>query len=66
MKAIVDAAKAFADTVGLQPIGTQTASITTAYTGGSYTGPGNTYVASVRRTEQQDGSRRPGQRVDHR
>ncbi len=47
MKAIVDAAKAFADTVGLQPIGTQTASITTAYTGGSYTGPGNTYVASA-------------------
>ena len=43
--AIVKAAKAYADPIGLQPIGTQTASITTAYTGGSFTGPGNTYVA---------------------
>lgn len=44
VKTIVDAAKAQADIVGLQPVGTQTASITTAYTGGTYTGPGNTYV----------------------
>jgi 2',3'-cyclic-nucleotide 2'-phosphodiesterase (5'-nucleotidase family) len=43
---LVKAAKAQADTVGLQPIGTQTASITTAYSGGTYTGPGGTYVAS--------------------
>jgi 2',3'-cyclic-nucleotide 2'-phosphodiesterase (5'-nucleotidase family) len=44
VKATVDAAKAFADTIGLQPIGTQTADITTAYTGGAYTGPNGTYV----------------------
>jgi len=43
---IVKNAKAFADTVGLQPIGTQTADITTAFTGGAYTGPGGTYVGS--------------------
>src|SRR3954454_373888 len=44
---IVKAAKAYADTIGLQAVGTQTASITTAYTGGTYTGPDNTYVASA-------------------
>ncbi|HEX2784987.1 MAG TPA: 5'-nucleotidase C-terminal domain-containing protein [Ilumatobacteraceae bacterium] len=46
VKTIVDAAKAFADTIGLQPIGKQTADITTAFTGGTYTGPGGTYVGS--------------------
>lgn len=46
VKAIVDAAKLAADAVGLQAIGTQTADITTAYTGGGYTGPGGTYVGS--------------------
>ncbi len=44
--AIVKAAKAFGDTIGLQPIGTQTASITTAYTGGNFNGPGGTYQAA--------------------
>ncbi|MFT3853013.1 MAG: 5'-nucleotidase C-terminal domain-containing protein [Ilumatobacteraceae bacterium] len=44
---IVKAAKAHADQIGLQPIAEQTASITTAYTGGSFTGPGNTYVGSA-------------------
>jgi 2',3'-cyclic-nucleotide 2'-phosphodiesterase (5'-nucleotidase family) len=44
--AIVIAAKANADTIGLQPIGSQTADITTAYTGGTFTGPGGTYVGS--------------------
>ncbi|MCU1502231.1 MAG: multifunctional nuclease/2,3-cyclic-nucleotide [Ilumatobacteraceae bacterium] len=50
VKSIVDAAKAFADTIGLQPIGTQTADITTAFTGptAGYTGPGNTYVGTAR------------------
>src|SRR6478735_7912158 len=46
VKKIVDDAKAFADKVGLQSIGTQTASITTAYTGGSFSGPNNTFVAA--------------------
>ncbi len=46
VKAIVDAAKAFADTIGLDPIGQQTADISTAYTGGTYTGPGGTYVGA--------------------
>ena len=46
VKTIVDAAKAYADTIGLQPIGKQTADITTAFTGGTYTGPGGTYVGS--------------------
>ena len=46
VKSIVDAAKTFADTVGLQPIGAQTADTTTAFTGGAYTGPGGTYVGS--------------------
>ena len=44
VKAIVDAAKTFADAIGLQPIGSQSADITTAYSGGGYTGPGGTYV----------------------
>lgn len=44
---IVKAAKAHADEIGLQPIAEQTASITTAYTGGSFTGPDNTYVGSA-------------------
>jgi len=43
---IVNAAKTFADTVGLQQVGTQTADITTAFTGGTYSGPGGTYVGS--------------------
>ncbi len=43
---IVQAAKAFADTVGLQQIGTQSADITTAFTGGTYSGPGGAYVGS--------------------
>ncbi len=41
---LVRAAKAYADEVGLQPVASQTASITTAYTGGTFTGPDNTYV----------------------
>ena len=50
VKSIVDAAKAFADTVGLQPVGSVSADITTAYTGptAGYTGPGNTYVGTSR------------------
>ena len=36
----------FADNVGLTAIGTQTTDITTAYTGGAYSGPGSTYVGS--------------------
>jgi len=45
VKEIVDAAVAYADEVGSEPVGTITADITTAYTGGSwvngvYTGPG--------------------------
>ena len=44
VNSMVIAAKAFADTIGLQPIGSQTSSITTAYTGGTYTGTGDTYV----------------------
>ncbi len=46
VKSIVDAAKTYADVIGLQPKGSQTADITTAYTGGGYTGPGGTYVSS--------------------
>lgn len=50
VKAIVDAAKAYADTIGLQPVGSVTADITTAYTGPSagYTGPGSTFVGTAR------------------
>lgn len=44
VKAIVDAALAAADVVGSQPVGSVAADITTAYTGGSYTGAGGTYV----------------------
>ena len=44
VKTIVDAALANAAAVGNQSVGKVTADITTAYTGGSYTGPGNTYV----------------------
>ncbi|WP_448060335.1 ExeM/NucH family extracellular endonuclease [Cellulomonas hominis] len=44
VKGIVDAAIAAAAVVGDQPRGSVTADITTAYSGGSYTGPGGTYV----------------------
>lgn len=48
VKAIVDAALAAADVVGGQPKGSVTADITTAYSGGGYTGPGGTYVGPTR------------------
>jgi 5'-nucleotidase len=48
VKAIVDAAIAAADVVGSQPKGSVTADITTAYSGGGYTGPGGTYVGPTR------------------
>jgi 5'-nucleotidase len=44
VKPIVDAALANAAKIGNQKIADQTTDITTAYLGGSYTGPGNTYV----------------------
>ncbi len=43
---IVKAAKTHADEVGLNAVGTLTADITTAYTGGTYSGPGGAYVGS--------------------
>jgi len=46
VKTIVDAALAEAEVIGAQPVGEVTADITTAYAGGSYTGPGGTYVGS--------------------
>ncbi|SME90384.1 5'-nucleotidase [Cellulosimicrobium cellulans J34] len=46
VKTIVDAALAEAEIIGAQPVGSVTADITTAYAGGSYTGPGGTYVGS--------------------
>lgn len=44
VKAIVDAALAAADAVGSLPMGSVASDLTTAYSGGSYTGPGRTYV----------------------
>ncbi len=44
VKRIVDGAVTQAAVVGDQPKGSVTADITTAFTGGSYTGPGATYV----------------------
>jgi 5'-nucleotidase len=46
VKTIVDAALEQADIIGAQPVGEVTADITTAYSGGTYTGPGGTYVGS--------------------
>ncbi|MFD4990638.1 ExeM/NucH family extracellular endonuclease [Cellulosimicrobium cellulans] len=46
VKTIVDAALKQADVIGAQPVGEVTADITTAFAGGSYTGPGGTYVGS--------------------
>lgn len=46
VKTIVDAALKQADIIGAQPVGEVTADITTAFAGGSYTGPGGTYVGS--------------------
>jgi len=44
VKTIVDAALQQAEIIGATPIGEVTADITTAFAGGSYTGPGGTYV----------------------
>ncbi|WP_428830365.1 ExeM/NucH family extracellular endonuclease [Cellulomonas endometrii] len=48
VKSVVDAAIAAAAVVGNQPKGSVTADITTAYSGGGYTGPGGTYVGTTR------------------
>ncbi|MCB7135184.1 ExeM/NucH family extracellular endonuclease [Cellulosimicrobium marinum] len=44
VKDVLDPALAEAEVIGSQPVGEVTADITTAYTGGAYTGPGGTYV----------------------
>ena len=48
VRAIVAAAAAFASIVGAQPVGAVTADVTTAFSGGGYTGPGGTYVGPTR------------------
>ncbi|GAB3293488.1 LPXTG cell wall anchor domain-containing protein [Epidermidibacterium keratini] len=48
VKQITDAAIAYAAEVGNEPIGSVTDDITTAFTGGSYTGDGSTYVGGTR------------------
>lgn len=48
VKSIVDAAIARSVEVGNVAVGTQTGDITTAFTGGSYTGPGGTYTGGTR------------------
>ncbi|WP_394552456.1 ExeM/NucH family extracellular endonuclease [Agromyces sp. MMS24-JH15] len=48
VKSIVDAAAAQAAIIGNQPVGSVTADITTAYTGGSYSGPGGTWTGTTR------------------
>ncbi|NMR18992.1 ExeM/NucH family extracellular endonuclease [Cellulomonas fimi] len=48
VKSIVDAALADAAEVGNQPVASVTADITTAFAGGAYTGPGNTYAGGTR------------------
>ncbi|GAA2719483.1 hypothetical protein CAE01nite_07310 [Cellulomonas aerilata] len=45
---IVDAAVAAAEVVGNRPVGSVTADITTAFAGGTWTGPGGTYVGGSR------------------
>ncbi|QJW38633.1 ExeM/NucH family extracellular endonuclease [Cellulosimicrobium protaetiae] len=44
VKDVLDPALAEAEVIGSQPVGEVTADVTTAYTGGAYTGPGGTYV----------------------
>ena len=48
VNAIVQAAIAAAAVIGNQPVGSVTADITTAFSGGAYSGPGGTYVGGVR------------------
>lgn len=57
--AIVEQAQQYAATVGNQPVGSVTADITTAFSGGGYTGAGSTYVGGKRDDRARVGAGQP-------